>query len=249
MTQRGVVEPAGMKFALISGTSIARSALFSDWEQATLETEHGLMTYRRKGEQVLLNRHGPEAKLPPHRINHRAHIAGLAALGFQDIVAVNSVGSLTPALPPGSWVSCSDYVALQTGPATFCDDELRGGKPVIANNLIAYITRRLASEFTIQTGKVYVQTRGPRFETKAEVRILKGWGDVVGMTLAPEADLCSELGLRYNSLAMVDNFAHGIEGAEIDFAAFDQMVWQHQPRIDRFLSALVEVLAGGPEES
>lgn len=238
-----------MKFALISGTSIARSALFSDWEQATLETEHGPLTYRRKGEQVLLNRHGPEANVPPHRINHRAHIAGLAELGFADIVAVNSVGSLTPALPPGTWISCSDYVALQTGPVTLFDDEFRGGKPGIANNLIPYLQRRLAPEFSIQTGKIYVQTRGPRFETKAEVRILKGWGDVVGMTLASEADLCSELGLRYNSLAMVDNFANGIEGAEIDFAAFDQMVRQHQPRIDRFLSGLVEALAGRPEAS
>ncbi len=34
---------------------------------------------------------------------------------------------------------------------------------------------------------VYVQTRGPRFETRAEVRFLATLGDVVGMTGADEA--------------------------------------------------------------
>jgi 5'-methylthioadenosine phosphorylase len=35
-------------------------------------------------------------------------------------------------------------------------------------------------------GGVYVQTQGPRFETKAEISFLQGVGDVVGMTGAAE---------------------------------------------------------------
>ena len=34
--------------------------------------------------------------LPPHSINYRANIRALADLGFQDIVSLNSVGSLKP---------------------------------------------------------------------------------------------------------------------------------------------------------
>ena len=41
-------------------------------------------------------------------------------------------------------------------------------------------------------GGIYVQTAGPRFETKAEVNVLKKLGDVVGMTMASEATLCME---------------------------------------------------------
>ena len=73
-------------------------------------------------------------------------------------------------------MSCSDYVCLQQGPATFFDTELKGGAPVIANNLIPMLVAKLAPEFTIPTGKVYVQMRGPRFETKAEIRVVRALG-------------------------------------------------------------------------
>src|SRR5690606_35044805 len=139
-------------------------------------------------------------------INHRANIRALADLGFEDVVSLNSVGSLKRDLPPGTLVSCSDYVCFQQGPQTFFDDELKGGAPGIANNLLPLLLERLAADFIIQPDKVYVQMRGPRFETKAEIKIIQHWGDVVGMTAAHEADLCAEIGLRYNSLAIIDNF-------------------------------------------
>jgi len=231
-----------MKVAFISGTSIVNSTQFSGWAVRSVETKHGVVTYKAHGEHVLLNRHGPCAPLPPHAINHRANIRALADLGFQDVVSLNSVGSLKPDLPPGTLVSCGDYVGLQQGPATFFDEELKGGAPGIDNNLMPRILAGLSPEFAIHAGKVYVQTRGPRFETKAEIRIIKDWGDVVGMTAAHEADLCRELGLRYNSLAIVDNYANGLEGTEIDFVKFKDLVKSNQAKVDRLFSRLLEIL-------
>ena len=57
---------------------------------------------------------------------------------------------------------------------------------------------------------IYVQTIGPRLETKAEIAMLRGFGDVVGMTMAHEATLCQEVGLAYASICSVDNYCHGI---------------------------------------
>jgi 5'-methylthioadenosine phosphorylase len=231
-----------MKIAFISGTSIVNSPLFSGWEVRSVETKHGAVTYKAHGDHVLLNRHGFGAPLPPHAINYRANIRALADLGFRDVVSLNSVGSLRPDLPPGSLVSCADYVALQQGPATYFDDELKGGAPGIANNLVPVIVAGLAGEFQIQTGKVYVQMRGPRFETKAEIRIIKDWGDVVGMTLAHEADLCTELGIHYNSLAIVDNYANGLLVDGIDFAKFKDLVKDNQAKVNRLFARLLEAL-------
>jgi 5'-methylthioadenosine phosphorylase len=183
--------------------------------------------------------------LPPHAINYRANLAAIAELGFRQVLSLNSVGSLRPELPPGTLVSCSDYVALQQGPATYFDTELRGGAPGIANTLIPRLVRELAPEFVIHPGKVYVQMRGPRFETKAEVRIIRAWGDVVGMTAAHEADLCVELGLSYNSLALIDNYANGLEGTSIDFEAFRALVRENQGRVNRLFTRLLELL--GPD--
>jgi 5'-methylthioadenosine phosphorylase len=231
-----------MRVAFISGTSIVNSTLFSSWDVRTADTAYGPVTYKARGDQVLINRHGYEFPLPPHSINYRANIRALADLGFRDVVSLNSVGSLKPEIPPGSIVSCSDYVCLQQGPATFFDRELKGGAPVIANNLIPMLVAGLAPEFSIPTGKVYVQMQGPRFETKAEIRVVRGWGDVVGMTAAHEADLCSESGLSYNSLAIIDNYANGLEGTEIDFARFKDLVRTNQEKVNRLFTRLLELL-------
>ncbi len=232
-----------MRVAFISGTSIVNSTLFSSWDARTIETPFGAVTYKSRGQHALINRHGYGFPLPPHSINYRANIRGLADLGFRDIVSLNSVGSLKPEIPPGSIVSCGDYVSLQQGPATFFDGELKGGTPGIANNLIPKLVAGLAPEFSIPTGKVYVQMRGPRFETKAEIRAVRGWGDVIGMTAANEADLCGEIGLNYNSLAVVDNYANGLEGTEIDFSKFKDLVRTNQERVNRLFARMLEILA------
>ncbi len=232
-----------MKVAFISVTSIVNSDLFAAWETRTVETVYGPVTYKTLGGQVVLNRHGHGAPKPPHQINHRANIRALADLGFVDVVAVNSVGSLKPDLAPGSLVLCGDYVCLQQGPQTFFDDELKGGAPGIENNLGPMLLGQLTPEFSILGGKIYVQTQGPRFETKAEIAIIRHWGDVVGMTAAHEADLCREIGLRYNLLAMVDNYAHGLMHEEIDFVKFAALVKANQQKVNRLFTRLLEILA------
>jgi len=232
-----------MKVAFLSGTSIVNSTLFAAWDVRMIETQYGPVIYKQRGDFVLINRHGYGLPVPPHSINYRANIRALADLGYQDVLSVNSVGSLKRNLPPGTIVSCSDYVGLQQGPATFFDTELKGGAPGIANNLIPLLVEKLAPEFKIHPGKVYVQMRGPRFETKAEIRIVKKWGDVVGMTAAHEADLCAEIGLRYNSLAIIDNYANGLEGTEIDFAKFKDLVKSNQEQVNRLFTRLLEILA------
>ena len=231
-----------MKVAFISGTSIVKSDLFAAWDVRTIETPYGPVTYKASGDHVLINRHGYEFPKPPHSINYRANIRALADLGFKNVVSLNSVGSLKAAIPPGTFVSCSDYVCLQEGPKTFFDDELKGGAPGIANNLVPDLIAALAPEFTIHPGKTYVQMRGPRFETKAEIRIIKDWGDVIGMTAAFEADLCTETGLNYNSFALVDNFANGLEGTGIDFSKFHELVKSNQAKVNRLFTRFLEIL-------
>lgn len=231
-----------MKIGFISGTSIVHSAVFAGWPERSLHTEYGEVVVRERGNLVVLNRHGPAEPLPPHTINHRANLKALAGAGCQEVLALCSVGALRAELQPGSLVSCSDYVGLQQGPATYHDDVLQGGAPGITNSLLSRLQAKIGDEFSLKTGQVYVQMRGPRFETKAEIRVIKGWGDVVGMTAAHEADLCTELGLDYTLIAMVDNYANGLEGTAIDFAAFRELVRSNQARTDRLCAQIVELL-------
>ena len=54
-----------MKVAFISGTSIVNSDLFAAWAVKTVETAYGPVTYKTRGDHVLINRHGYGAPLPP----------------------------------------------------------------------------------------------------------------------------------------------------------------------------------------
>ncbi len=229
-----------MRIAFLSGTSILKSAIFADWREREVSTIYGSVLCREKGDFAVINRHGRSGLTPPHAIDHRANIQAIADLGFTDVVSVNSVGSLRESLTPGTWVSCSDFVSFR--PATFFDEVAKYDAPFIANNLIEEIAADCGLEIT--TGKVYVQMAGPRFETPAEVRIIRNWGDVVGMTSASEADLCREAGLRYNSICMVDNYANGICGVPISGERFRAMVAANQAKVDGLFAAMLRIWGG-----
>lgn len=58
---------------------------------------------------------------------------------------------------------------------------------------------------------VYVNTVGPRFETRAEIRSYRNAGGaVVGMTCGYEWTLCSEILLPYVLISVVDNACNGL---------------------------------------
>jgi 5'-methylthioadenosine phosphorylase len=228
-----------MNVAFISGTSIAKSSLFDDWSIEAVETPYGQVTVKRRGSATLINRHGFEQPMPPHSINYRANLRALKDLGADAVISLNSVGSLRPELTPGTFVSCSDYVSF--APATFHDFEISGQAPRVGNSLIPQIVARF--DEPIVPDQVYVQTRGPRFETRAEVRIVRHWGDVAGMTMAYEADLAQELGIDYNSLCIIDNYAHGLMPEELSFERFKELVKANQDRVNRLFRLLLELFA------
>jgi 5'-methylthioadenosine phosphorylase len=231
-----------MKVAFISGTSIVRSNLFDGWRDETITTPHGTVAVRTRGDLVVLNRHGFGSPRPPHAINHRANISALRAWGATEAVSLNSVGSLRPDLPPGSLVSCHDYVSF--APATFHDDTLASQAPVVPNRLLPRLLAGFSTPVVME--QVYVQMRGPRFETKAEIRVIRSWGDVVGMTMASEADLSQEVGIGYNSLCMVDNFAHGLTDHVLSHQEFEKLVKGNQETVNGLVAHLLQSLTTRP---
>ena len=65
---------------------------------------------------------------------------------------------------------------------------------------------------------IYVTTQGPRLETAAEIDAYRRLGaDVVGMTLATEAELLMEAGIPNAAVAFSINWAAGLDMEGVSF--------------------------------
>ncbi len=174
-----------------------------------ISTPYGKAEYFSLGNSVLIYRHGEKSNIPPHKINHRANIFGLKKIGVKKIFAFNSVGSLKKNLRPGRFFIPDDFIDFD--PPTFFDKKLIFVSPAISSRLRAVflkVLKKLGMEFF--DGGVYFNSRGPRLETRAEIRMISSFADVVGMTMAKEATLSNEMGIDYASLCSIDNLGQGI---------------------------------------
>lgn len=197
---------------IIGGSGLSYSGAFDASAGQEVDTPHGPPSSPvETGELIaFLARHGSDHQIPPHRINHRANLWALKEAGASAVVGSCSVGSLQTEIAPGTLVVPDDYVSFWDVPAYY-DDQVQHITPSLDPDLRKQLVQAAKAQgVPVQDGGVYVQTRGPRLETRAEVRILREFGDLLGMTMATEATLAQELGLRYASLCSVDNYGHGI---------------------------------------
>lgn len=156
------------------------------------------------GRTHLYEGHGVEA------VVHGVRTA--AAAGCRTIVLTNSCGGLDPAWSPGTAVLISDHINL-TGATP-----LRGASFVDLTDVYSPRLRAMCREVdpTLAEG-VYVQFRGPQFETPAEIRMARAiGGDLVGMSTALEAIAAREAGVEVLGVSLVTNLGAGMTGRRLD---------------------------------
>jgi 5'-methylthioadenosine phosphorylase len=232
------VRPLG----LIGGSGLRRRGFLGPGKEVEVESPFGkpsgpLLVTQVGGTDILfLPRHGAGRLLPPHRINHRANLWALKESGALEVVATSSVGSLKRSIRAGTLLVPDDYLA-PWHVATYHDEEARHVTPRLDERLRARLVRGAREGgLRARDGGTYVQTMGPRLETRAEVRMLAQFGDVVGMTMASEATLAAELGLRYAALCSVDNYAHGVAEKPVTFAQIRASQRRNEAKVARVLA-------------
>jgi 5'-methylthioadenosine phosphorylase len=171
-------------------------------EIAAAAAEHGAAIVQRHGEA--------DSYVLPHLIDHAANLQPLLEQGCDRVLGIGSVGSLSERLPVGSLLCPDDFIALHVGLSIFADVQAHTAPGFDARWRSEVIEAWQAGGQAPRDGGVYWQTAGPRFETPAEIRMIASHADVVGMTIASECVVASELGLEYAALCMVDNLANGI---------------------------------------
>ncbi|HEX6972273.1 MAG TPA: S-methyl-5'-thioadenosine phosphorylase [Limnochordia bacterium] len=242
--------------AVIGGTGVGDALRLDAAVAERVETPYGpcaVIRGRLGARPVLfLPRHGTGHALPPHRINYRANLWGLCALGADQILATAAVGSLNPAMRPGECVVVDQFLDFtKSRPLTFYDE-----RPVHTDMTDPYCSA-LRSALVAAAGAVgaavhregcYACTEGPRYESRAEIRALQRLGaDVVGMTGIPEVILARELGLCYACLAVVTNWAAGMASGPLSHEDVARVMAERMEQLPAILALAAEGLADRKE--
>jgi 5'-methylthioadenosine phosphorylase len=175
--------------------------------------------YRKDGFRFLfLSRHGERGyETTAPYVNYRANIYAAKRLGVDRIFAWTGPGAISRKYRPGDLVLPGDLLDFTRGrPSTYYEGKGIGfirQHPVFCDAM-RHALRQAARRRRggrLHPGGTYACTEGPRLETAAEIRFLaSAGGDLVGMTLCPEAFLARELEICYAPVAYVTNYAEGV---------------------------------------
>ena len=228
---------------IISGTiPLHEEDAFKNLKKVSMETQFGRALVFASEMVAFIPRHGVDAEhgIAPHRINHPANLAALKDMGAEEVIGINSTGSLKKDLEPGVIVIPDDYISLSVLSTIFHDKAVHI-TPALNQGMRQKLIRT-ADELgiTVRKNGVYWQTSGPRLETKAEIRLMSQFADIVGMTMASEATIAQELGLSYAAICSVDNYGHGLAEEPLAAAEITESARRNIRTILKVISSYIE---------
>jgi len=234
--------------AIIGGSGVYSVSALKETKTTVVTTPYGdspeIAVGRLGGRRVaFLPRHGKGHTSPPHLVNYRANLWALHELGVKRVFATSACGSLNPRMRPGELVLLYQFIDLtKQRPQTFYE----GGKGGVVHvdvtepycpelrDVLIKTARKL--KLKLHPRATYGCTEGPRFETAAEVRLLRRWGcDLVGMTNVPECILARELELCYAAVGVVTNFAAGISKRKLTHTEVAELMGKNVGRVQKLL--------------
>lgn len=138
-------------------------------------------------------------------------------LGCELLFCTNAAGSLRPEVGAGQLVALTDHINMMPGtPMVGPNDDRFGERFFSLANAYDADYRALLQEVAAQQGfplheGIFVSYPGPNFETAAEIRMMQLiGGDVVGMSVVPEAIAARHCGLKVVAVSAITNMAEGL---------------------------------------
>ena len=217
-------------FAIIGGSGVYE--INNDMISKEVDTPFGSVTVHsfiiNEETCYFVPRHGSSHKITPSAINYRANIYALKTLNVSHIIATNAVGSVDKKMAISDRVIPDQFIDFtKTRPSTFFDGSFEVDFPNCKKSGVIHtdVTHPFSEEIrkwlekeslefgnkTHSKGTIAV-FEGPRFETPAEIKMIKILGaDIAGMTSVPECTLSMELEMEYATLCLITNLAAGMQ--------------------------------------
>lgn len=179
---------------------------------------------------AFLSRHGLNHEYPPSRVPFRANMAALKHLNCKAVISFSAVGSLREEIKPRDFVLPQQIIDRTKGireSSYFNDVGLVGhvgfGDP-FSSNIANFINDLVKESFDVNPILVNEDTNepcnlhfdrdmtvvcmeGPQFSTRAESKMYRMLGgDVINMSVLPEAKLARECELPYQMICMSTDY-------------------------------------------
>lgn len=231
------------RIGVLAGTiMMERSGLIQKCSKQPIRNQYGEVLAMVTEQMVFIIRHGddPAEYILPHKIKHHANLQALKDLGVTDVIGINSTGSLKKNLSPGMIVIPDDFITLTATPTIHQNKAVH-----ITPSLNESIRRKLIAaaqncNLDVVEKGTYWQVTGPRLETRAEIRMMANFADIVGMTMANEAVIALEMGLSYASACSIDNFGNGLMEKPLGMEEIIAGTRKNADMMTRLLSSYVD---------
>lgn len=216
-----------MRIGILTGSGTHVLPGVQDATPQAVQTRYGpahLTTGRWQGNEIVhLSRHGEGHARLSNQVNHRANVLALRELEVDAALAVTICGAVDAELALGSLIVFDDlhFLVNRLADGSICSlhdrPEAPGrghwvfGGPFSEPLRGALLQGARTAQLPVRDSGCYGHVDGPRFNTRAEIRMLAACGvSAVSQTAGPETVLCGEAEIPYALLGYVTDYANGV---------------------------------------
>ena len=217
-----------MRIGIITGSGTYALPGLEAGEPELVETRFGAVPVTAgtfAGTDVLhVARHRERHALLSSGVTHQANITALQAAGADAILAATVCGAADPDLELGSLIVFDDlsFLSNRLPDGSICTLHTEPGAPGRGHWIFvepfseplrqALLAGARELGHAVRDGGVYGHVDGPRFNTRAELRVLMAAGvTAISQTAGPETVLAGEAGIPFALLGYATDYANGVK--------------------------------------
>jgi len=187
------------------------------WPVSTVHGHHGKLVIGKLGGKIVAAQQGRAhfyEGYTPQQITFPIRV--MKFLGIDTVILTNAAGGLNPSYNAGDVMLINDHINF-VGMAGFNplvgpnDDTIGPRFPGMVHTYdreLRELAHKVADKNDVKLHEgVYICLSGPTFETPAEIRMLRTFGDAVGMSTAPEVVVARHAGMCVMACSGITNVA------------------------------------------
>jgi len=170
-------------------------------------------------------------------------------LSCPKIILTNAAGGINRSFKPGNLMLTISFngIALKKELTSLIGIASENGMKNFRSLPSPYLNKKIreaAKEEKLELKEgVYWYTKGPSYETPAEIRyISKFGGDAVGMSTVHEAVYAAYLGIETSSISCITNYAAGLTDKKLSHAEVTETANLVQHKFESLIKKIIEIL-------